>query len=73
MEGNNYLVSEEFLTRLIITLKGLEVRGYDSMNALVGTVILTEAILEQGPYRMPVSEQSQMNEEIEVKASEAEE
>ena len=40
-----YEVTEELLKSVIATLKGIDVRGYDSMDRLVGLVMLFERIL----------------------------
>lgn len=42
---NNFLVQGELLVRVIKTLKELDVRGFDSMDKLVGLVMLFERIL----------------------------
>lgn len=43
----NITLSDQLITRIIITLKQLDVRGYDSMDKLVGVVSLLEKIMEQ--------------------------
>ena len=40
-----YEVTEELIKSVIETLKGIDVRGYDSMDRLVGLVMLFERIL----------------------------
>ena len=46
--GNEYaLISKEDLGQMINTLKGLDVRGYESMNHLVATVVFLENLLIQ--------------------------
>lgn len=45
----NYGISEAMLLSVIETLKGIDVRGFDSMNRLVGLVMFFENILKQPP------------------------
>jgi hypothetical protein len=44
-----YEVSAELLQSVIATLKGIDVRGYESMDRLVGLVMLFERILNSPP------------------------
>lgn len=47
--GNEYvLISKEDLGQMINTLKNIDVRGYESMNRLVATVVFLENIFIQG-------------------------
>lgn len=41
-----YILNEHLIRSVIITLKGIDVRGYESMDALVGLVVLFEQILK---------------------------
>lgn len=50
MAENFWLVSEDFLLQLYKTLKGLDVRGYDSMYSIVASVISIEEILKTQPF-----------------------
>ena len=45
----NHQISDQMLQSVIETLKGIDVRGFDSMNRLVGLVIFFEGILNQPP------------------------
>lgn len=46
--GSEYvLISKEDLGQMISTLKNIDVRGYDSMNRLVATVVFLESIMIQ--------------------------
>ena len=40
-------IPEEIITRTVFTLKQIDVRGYDSMDRLVGLVMMFENILDQ--------------------------
>lgn len=42
-------VKDEVIQRIIFTLKEIDVRGFDSMNRLVGLVMLFEDILDSPP------------------------
>ena len=42
-------ISDEMIQSVINTLKGVKVRGFDSMNRVVGLVIFFENILNQPP------------------------
>jgi len=42
-------INDEMLQRVINTLKSIDVRGFDSMNKLVGLVMLFEDILNSPP------------------------
>lgn len=44
---NKYEITAEMLQNVIITLKSMDVRGYDSMGMLVGLVNFFEGILSQ--------------------------
>ena len=44
-----YEISEGMLQNVILTLKNIDVRGYDSMDRLVGLVMFFENILNQPP------------------------
>lgn len=44
-----YELNRETILSVIKTLKELDVRGYDSMNRLVGLVMLFETILNNPP------------------------
>lgn len=44
-----YEIPAELLQSIILTLKNIDVRGYDSMDRLVGLVMLFENILNQPP------------------------
>lgn len=49
-KGNNTMnitLSDQLITRIIFTLKQLDVNGYDSMDKLVGVVSLLEKIMEK--------------------------
>lgn len=41
-----YILNEQLIRSVIRTLKGIDVRGYESMDALVGLVVLFEQILK---------------------------
>lgn len=43
----NITLSEELILQIAATLKQVDVRGYDSMDRLVGTVTLLENIVSQ--------------------------
>lgn len=45
----NHEISTEAIQSVISTLKGIKVRGFDSMNRLVGLVMFFENILNQPP------------------------
>lgn len=45
----NREISEGEIQSVITTLKGIKVRGFDSMNRLVGLVMFFENILNQPP------------------------
>ena len=45
----NHEISEAAIQSVITTLKGIKVRGFDSMNRLVGLVMFFENILNQPP------------------------
>ena len=45
----NHEISEDAIQSVINTLKGIKVRGFDSMNRLVGLVMFFENILKQQP------------------------
>lgn len=45
----NHEISEDAIQSVITTLKGIKVRGFDSMNRLVGLVMFFENILNQPP------------------------
>lgn len=48
--GNNVIMSKEELVKLIETLKQLDVRGFNSMDMLVGTVMfLTDVLNRKAP------------------------
>ena len=40
------MLDENMITRVIATLKEIDVRGFDSMNRLVGLVMLFENVLQ---------------------------
>lgn len=40
-------ISKDLILRIIFTLKQLDVRGWDSMDSLVGVVNLLESIIKQ--------------------------
>lgn len=42
-------INDELLWKVVNTLKMLDVRGFDSMNMLVGLVNVFESILESPP------------------------
>ena len=44
-----YELSKDMIFSIIKTLKEMDVRGYDSMNRLVGLVMLFESILNSPP------------------------
>lgn len=49
MAGKKYcMIEKELLANLIGTLKQLDVRGYDSMNMLVGCVAMLSQAYENG-------------------------
>ena len=52
----NHEISEAMLTSVIETLKGIKVRGFDSMNRLVGLVMFFENIFNQPPINEPADE-----------------
>ena len=41
----NITLSKEIIESIVFTLKGIDVRGYDSMSKLVGTVTLLENLI----------------------------
>ena len=41
----NITLSTEIIESIVFTLKGIDVRGYDSMSKLVGTVTLLENLI----------------------------
>ena len=43
----NITLHDEIIKSIIFTLKQLDIRGYDSMDKLVGTVTLLERLLQQ--------------------------
>lgn len=45
----NHEISEDAIQSVLTTLKGIKVRGFDSMNRLVGLVMFFENILNQQP------------------------
>lgn len=45
----NHEISDNAIQSVIETLKGIKVRGFDSMNRLVGLVMFFENILNQSP------------------------
>ena len=47
----NITLSDQLITRIIFTLKQLDVNGYDSMDKLVGVVSLLEKIMEQASQK----------------------
>ena len=51
-----YELNKETIFSIIKTLKELDVRGYDSMNRLVGLVMLFETILNNPPVDQQVEE-----------------
>lgn len=55
----NYGISEAMLLSVIETLKGIDVRGFDSMNRLVGLVMFFENILKQPPVEETKEEGSE--------------
>lgn len=52
----NHEISEAAIQSVITTLKGIKVRGFDSMNRLVGLVMFFENILNQPPIDEPADE-----------------
>ena len=52
----NHEISEAAIQSVITTLKGIKVRGFDSMNRLVGLVMFFENILNQPPINEPADE-----------------
>lgn len=56
----NITLSKDLITRIIITLKQIDVRGYDSMDKLVGIVNLFEQINAQAEQM--ASQQSESEE-----------
>lgn len=46
-DNMNITLSDQLITRIIFTLKQLDVNGYDSMDKLVGVVSLLEKIMEK--------------------------
>ena len=58
---NQYTISTDLILSVIKTLKEIDVRGYDSMNRLVGLVILFEQILNTPAE--PQTEDNPINEE----------
>lgn len=55
----NYNVPRDLIVRVISTLKEMDVRGFDSMNRLVGLVMLFESILNtpvEAPAMQPVAD-----------------
>lgn len=58
---NQYTINTDLILSVIKTLKEIDVRGYDSMNRLVGLVILFEQILNT-PVE-PQTEDDPINEE----------
>ena len=51
----NYTIPEDVIKSVLVTLKAIDVRGFDSMNRLVGLVMLFEQIM-QTPVTQPVEE-----------------
>ena len=51
----NYTIPEDVIKSVLVTLKAIDVRGFDSMNRLVGLVMLFEQIM-QTPVTQPVKE-----------------
>ena len=54
----NITLSDQLITRIIFTLKQLDVNGYDSMDKLVGVVSLLEKILEQASQQQQEEEET---------------
>ena len=52
----DHKMSTENILRVIDTLKGMDVRGYDSMNRLVGLVMFFENILNEPAEEPEVEE-----------------
>ena len=42
-------LNDETIQQIIFTLKGLDVRGFDSMDSLVGLVMLFDKLLKSPP------------------------
>ena len=58
----NITLSVQLITRIIFTLKQLDVRSYDSMDKLVGVVSLLEKIVEQAEKEQEENQQEQPTE-----------
>ena len=52
----DYTINRDLILSVIKTLKEMDVRGYDSMNRLVGLVMLFENILNTPPEEKGVAE-----------------
>ena len=46
------IIERSFLARIIDTLKSIDVRGYDSMDALVGCVTVLNGLYDNGKIGM---------------------
>ena len=51
----DYTINRDLILSIIKTLKEMDVRGYDSMNRLVGLVMLFENILNTPPEEKEVA------------------
>lgn len=56
----SHKISDELIANVINSLKQIDVRGFDSMNILVGLVLLFDGILKS-----PAEEQEEKKEEEE--------
>lgn len=54
-----YELNKDMIFSIIKTLKEMDVRGYDSMNRLVGLVMLFESILNNPPVDEEVEQQKE--------------
>ena len=59
-----YTISRELIESVILTLKSIDVRGYDSMDRLVGLVMLFERI-KNTPAAAPAPAEEPKKEEAE--------
>ena len=55
-------LNKDLILQVIKTLKGIDVRGYDSMDKLVGLVMLFENILKQADEMAKKKQEESKNE-----------
>lgn len=51
-ESNFVLADRNMIASVVATLKKIDVRGFESMDRLVGSVILLEDLLKQEPVKI---------------------